>query len=372
MSGLAPEVRTAIQARLTRAQASLRQCGWDLLWLGASTNLRYLTGVNEKPSERLFGAAIPASGAPLLVVPLLYEREMAELSAIEDVRAWADELGAEGAARLIPVPDGATVALDPLLLARFGFLLREVFPGRSFVSAEALLAELRLRKDEQEKAALRRAAAMADAVIAEVTSRPLVGRTERAVAAEVEHLYRQQGSEGVSFAPIVSAGANAASPHHLPDGTIIQPGDSVVIDCGGVSGGYASDITRTVFAGEPAPEMRRVYQVVQAAQEQACTRVSLGMAAGTADSIARAAIEAAGYGPYFVHRLGHGIGLDVHEAPYLVSGSSVPLETGVAFSVEPGVYLPGVGGVRIEDIVLMNDSGPERINHAPREPRVTG
>ncbi|MGH2363410.1 MAG: M24 family metallopeptidase [Chloroflexota bacterium] len=372
MSRLAPELCIAIEARLARAQAGLRQRGWDLLWLGASTNLRYLSGVDERPSERLFGAAIPAAGTPRLVVPQLYEHEMAELSAIQDVRAWADELGPHGAARLIEVPDGATLALDPLLHARFGFLLREAFPGRRFVSAEGLLAEMRLRKDEQEKAALRRAAAMADAVIAEVTSRPLAGRTERAVAVEVEQLYRQQGSEGVSFAPIVSAGANASAPHHRPDDTTIQPGDGVVIDCGGVSGGYASDITRTVFAGEPTPEMRRVYEVVQAAQERACTRISLGMAAGTADGIARAAIEAAGYGPYFVHRLGHGIGLDVHEAPYLVSGSSVPLEAGVAFSVEPGVYLPGVGGVRIEDIVLMNDSGPERINHAPREPRAVG
>ncbi len=308
-----------------------------------------------------------------MVVPRLYQDEMAEISAIPQVRSWTDEMGMAAAARtLIDVPDGATVAIDPLLHASFLFLLEEQLPGRNFVSAESLLTNLRLHKDEYEKECLRRAARMADNVIAEVTSHPLTGRTEAAVAADIERLFKEQGSQGVSFPPIVSAGANAAFPHHMPDETVIQAGDGVVLDIGGVYEGYASDITRTVFAGEPSADMKRIYEIVRQAQEKACQGLTVGMEAQQADAIARSSIEGAGHGRDFIHRLGHGIGLDVHESPYLVTGNAQKLDPGVAFSVEPGVYITGLGGVRIEDIVVMNEDGPERLNHAPRELRTAG
>jgi Xaa-Pro aminopeptidase len=363
-----PELRTAIEARVERAQQQLRQRGWHALWLGQTTNLRYLSGIVEHPSERLFGALIPAEGEPAMVVPRLYHDEMQELSAIRTVHSWTDEEGmASAVGRWFDVPPGATVGIDPQLQASFLFLLQEQLPGARLTSAGDLLSHMRLYKDEYEKGCLRRAAQIADEVMAEMSRHSPAGRQEKDVAADIIRLFEEHGSEGVSFSPIASAGPNAAFPHHGPDGTVVQPGQCLVMDFGGVHQGYASDITRTVFAGEPPAEMRRIYEVVRAAQQHAVENLRPGMPAHAADALAREYIAGAGYGDRFIHRLGHGIGLDVHEAPYIVAGSDVELRPGVAFSVEPGVYLTGLGGVRIEDIVVMNEDGPERLNHAPRE-----
>ena len=362
------ELRATIEKRLDRTRELLRERGWYALWLAQSTNLRYLTGVVEKPSERLFGAFLPADGEPAMVVPRMYHDEMSELSAIGTVHSWTDEEGmANAVGRYLDVPPEAVVAIDPLLHASFLFLFEEQLPRARFVSGADLLAEMRLYKDEYEKACLRRAAQMADAVMAEVTSRSPLGRQERQIAADIVRLFEEQGSEGVSFSPISSAGPNAAFPHHWPDDTVIQPGQCLVLDFGGVHQGYASDITRTIFAGDPPAEMRRIYDIVRNAQQHAVDHLRPGMPAQAADALARDYISAAGYGSAFFHRLGHGIGLDVHEAPYIVAGNTMKLRPGVAFSVEPGVYLTGLGGVRIEDIVVMNDDGPERLNRASRE-----
>jgi Xaa-Pro aminopeptidase len=365
-----PELRAAIAARIERARSMLGQRGWDALWLGQSANLRYFSGVVEKPSERLFGALVSVEGEPLMLVPRLYHDEMRELSAIERVCSWTDEEGMASAVdRCFDLPANATVAVDPQLQASFLFLLQDRLPRAKFVSAADLLSEMRQYKDEYEKACLQQAAKLADRVMAEVTSRSPLGRQERDLAAEIIRLFEEAGSEGVSFSPIASAGPNAAFPHHAPDGTVIQRGHCLVLDFGGVYQGYASDITRTIFAGEPPAEMRRIYEVVQAAQQHAIEGLRPGMAAEAADALAREYISGAGYGQQFLHRLGHGIGLDVHEAPYIVGGNKQALRPGMAFSVEPGVYVTGLGGVRIEDIVVMNDDGPERLNNAPRELR---
>ncbi|MBV8085646.1 MAG: aminopeptidase P family protein, partial [Chloroflexi bacterium] len=361
-------LRASIEARIKRAQALLRAQGCDALWLGQSTNLRYLSGVVEHPSERLFGALIPADGEPRMLVPRLYHDEMADISAIREVRSWTDEEGMPSAIRrFVDLPPTANVAVDPLTHAAFLFLFEEQLPRARFVSAAPMLAEIRLKKDEYEKDCLRRAARMADAVMAEITSRSPIGRREKDVAADIVRLFEEQGSEGVSFSPIASAGPNAAFPHHAPDDTVVAAGDCLVLDFGGVCEGYASDITRTIFAGEPAAEMRTIYDVVRRAQQHAFEQLRPGMPARAADALAREYIAGAGFGDRFIHRLGHGIGLDVHEPPYVVATNEQALEPGVAFSVEPGVYVTGLGGVRIEDIVVMNDAGPERLNHAPRE-----
>jgi Xaa-Pro aminopeptidase len=362
------ELRAAIQARLERARERLRERSWHALWLGQSTNLRYLSGVLEKPSERLFGAFVPADGEPVMIVPRLYHDEMHELSAISTVRSWTDEDGmASAVSRWMDVPPGSTVAVDPQLHASFLFLMQDHLPKARFVSAGDLLADMRLYKDDYEQACLRRAGQIADEVMLEITRVSPAGRTEREIASQIVRLFEDNGSEGVSFSPIASAGPNAAFPHHLPDETVIEPGDCLVLDFGGMYQGYASDMTRTIFAGEPRAEMRRIYEVVQAAQQRAVEKLQPGMTAQAADAIARDYIAGAGYGQAFFHRLGHGIGLDVHEAPYIVAGNAAELKPGVAFSVEPGVYVTGLGGVRIEDIVLMNDGGPERLNAVPRD-----
>jgi D-alanyl-D-alanine dipeptidase len=224
---------------------------------------------------------------------------------------------------------------------------------------------LRAVKDAEELEALRRAARAADAAFADVLGVRFAGRREVEVAADLAEALRAHGHESVEFT-IVGSGPNGASPHHEAGERRIGPGDAVVLDFGGRMAGYCSDITRTVVVGEPEPELERVHAIVRAAQEAGVRAVRPGVPCEAVDAAARAVIEEAGYGAAFVHRTGHGIGLDVHEPPYIVAGNRTPLEPGMTFSVEPGIYLAGRFGVRIEDIVAVTPDGVERLDQAPR------
>ena len=240
-----------------------------------------------------------------------------------------------------------------------------------FVAAGRALPLLRAVKDEDEIVRLRAAAEGADAVFAEVVTLPFEGRREADVAAELDRLLREHGHDRVDFT-IVGSGPNSASPHHLSGERVIRRGDAVVMDFGGVVDGYCSDITRTVFVGEPTQEQRGVYDTVHAAQQAAFDAVHPGVPAQEVDRAARAVISDAGYGEFFVHRTGHGIGIEIHEPPYIVEGNETPLQPGMTFSDEPGIYLPGKFGVRIEDQLLVTDRAAERFNEATRELTVVG
>ncbi|HJY32086.1 MAG TPA: M24 family metallopeptidase, partial [Actinomycetota bacterium] len=213
---------------------------------------------------------------------------------------------------------------------------------------------------------LRAAGSAADAAFADVIAQPFAGRAETELAAELDRLLREHGHQRVDFT-IVGSGPNGASGHHEPGERRIGPGDAVVMDFGGVRDDYCSDITRTVFVGEPTDEQREVYAIVRAAQQAAFEAVRPGVAAQDVDRAARAVITEAGYGDRFVHRTGHGIGLEIHEPPYIVEGDETPLEAGMTFSDEPGIYLEGRFGVRIEDQLAVTPDGAERLNEAPRE-----
>jgi D-alanyl-D-alanine dipeptidase len=193
------------------------------------------------------------------------------------------------------------------------------------------------------------------------------GRTESQVAAELNEILAGEGLERADWGPIVAGGPNSASAHHITGGRVLQEGDAVILDFGGVFGGYQADITRTVHVGTPTEDFARVYDTVRRAQELAFAEASPGIPAQDVDRAARRAIEAAGYGGYLVHRTGHGLGLDTHEEPYIVEGNSLLLEPGMVFSIEPGAYLPGRFGVRIEDTVAVMPEGPRRLNEATRE-----
>jgi Xaa-Pro aminopeptidase len=241
-----------------------------------------------------------------------------------------------------------------------------------FVAAGRALPLLRAVKDDDEIATLRVAAQGADATFGEIVKVPFGGRRELDVAADLERMLREHGHERVEFT-IVASGPNGASPHHSAGERVIAEGDAVVLDFGGVVNGYCSDITRTVFVGTtPNEEQQRVYGVVAAAQQAAFEAVRPGVAAHEVDRAARSVIADAGYGERFIHRTGHGIGLEVHEPPYIVEGNETPLEAGMTFSDEPGIYLPGSFGVRIEDQVVVTKDGAERLNRASREPTVVG
>ncbi len=245
--------------------------------------------------------------------------------------------------------------------------LRARLPQVEQVSAAALLRELRMRKSGDEIAALRRAAEAIDAVHAEMGQWLRAGRTEREVGRDIADAIVQAGHSGADFV-IVASGPNGASPHAEVSDRVIGTGEPVVVDIGGaMPDGYCSDSTRTYVVGEPPTEFADSYAVLLAAQRAQCDAVRPGMTASELDAIGRALITDAGYGELFIHRTGHGIGLDVHEDPYIVAGNDTPLEPGMAFSIEPGIYHAGRYGARIEDIVVCTDDGGERLNQRPRD-----
>jgi Xaa-Pro aminopeptidase len=348
--------------------------GIDALLVGPSADLRYLAGYDAPALERMTLLAVPLDGEPTLVVPEL-ERPRAEASSAGDIARIASWGETEDPLHLVrkALPGRLRrAAVGDRLWAGFVLRLQEAFPGASFTVASEVTAPLRARKDPEEVAALARAAEIADGVALALRETRASGRTERDVARWISGRLLEGGCERVNFA-IVASGPNAASPHHEPGDRVLEPGDALVCDFGGLVEGYCSDITRTFVVGRaPDPELAEQYAVLGEAQEAGVRAVGPGVGAEDVDRAARRPIEEAGLGDLFVHRTGHGIGLEEHESPWIVSGNDEPLAPGMAFSVEPGVYAPGRHGARIEDIVVVTDSGVERLNHAPRDLAVVG
>jgi Xaa-Pro aminopeptidase len=353
--------------RRANAIASVERAGLDGLLVAPGPDLVYLTGHAPPPLERLTMLLMPAVGDAVLVVPAL-ERPMAEMAPgapglrILDWRDARDDPYALVADMLRP----GRYALTDHTWASHLLALQRTAPDRSFVSTGEVLPLLRAVKDADEIDRLRAAGSAADAVFADVLALGFEGRAEREVARDLARLLQEHGHQRADFT-IVGSGPNAASSHHESGDRRITAGDAVVMDFGGVMDHYCSDITRTVFVEEPTREQREVYDVVWAAQQAAFEAVRPGVQAQEVDRAARGVIAEAGYGERFVHRTGHGIGLEVHEPPYIVEGNAMALEPGMTFSDEPGIYLEGRFGVRIEDQVVVTADGAERLNHASRE-----
>lgn len=357
--------------RMRRAQAEAERLGFVALAVGPSPDLVYLCGYAPRPSERLT-LLVLRSGDPMLLVPEL-EQPLAAGSvagrAVEIV-SWADGADPhEAASRLLP-GRGRIGAGDRLWGAHL-LALQGAVPDASFEPASTVLSALRAVKDADELAVLRRAARAADEAFRQVCELPFQGRREEEVANDLAELLVANGHDRADFT-IVGSGPNSASPHHDPGGRTILPKDSVVMDFGGELGGYFSDTTRTVVVGEAPSGFTEVYDLVLEAQGSAFLAVRAGVAAEEIDGVARRIISDGGYGDRFIHRTGHGIGLEVHEPPYIVAGNGSVLEPGTTFSIEPGVYLPGRFGVRIEDIVSVTIDGAERMNRSTRELQVVG
>ena len=354
--------------RLGLAAAAAARAGIGALLLTPGPDLRYLTGYDAMASERLTCLAVPADGPAFLVAPRLELRSVQASPAgglgVEIVgwdetddpyRLVADRLGR-------PESVGLADQMWAMMVLRF----RDALPGARLGLASTALRGLRIRKTDAEVAALRQAGAAIDRVHGRVPELLRPGRTEREVAADIAGAIVAEGHARADFV-IVGSGPNAARPHHEPSGRILAAGDTVVVDIGGtMPSGYCSDCTRTYAIGSPPPEVTAYYQVLQEAQEIACAAVRPGVSAEAVDAAARERITAAGYGEYFVHRTGHGIGLETHEDPYIVSGNTEALVPGMAFSVEPGIY-PGPHGARIEDIVVCTPDGGQRLNNVTRE-----
>lgn len=361
-----PADAATYRARRARAADAALGAGIGALLVSPGSDLAYLTGHRIHVSERLTCLVLDADGAAVLVVPRLEAPRARTAAPGIDIREWAETDDPVGLVSGL-VPRAGAVAVDDRMWASFVLRLRSALPERPFELATRVTAPLRARKDEGEIAALRAVAAAADRAFGSVQQLPFAGRTERDVSREIGELLRREGHDEVGFA-IVGSGPNGASPHHDSGDRRIAAGDAIVLDFGGVREWYCSDITRTVTVGPPGdPEIVRVHDTVLRAQEAGYRAARDGTPASAVDAAARAVIDGAGYGAYFVHRVGHGIGLDGHEHPYLVSGNDEPLAPGMAFSIEPGIYLPGRFGVRIEDVAyIAADGRAEPLNRADR------
>jgi Xaa-Pro aminopeptidase len=361
--------------RLDRARDSMRARGVDALLVGPSADLRYLVGYHALPLERLTLLLVPAEGDPALVVPELEAARATDsgADAHAPLVAWGetedpialvrDLLADRGAA-------GGTLALQDRLWTSFTLRLQAALPGARWVAGSEVMRRLRLRKDEAEIQALRDVGAAIDAVHAQVPALLRPGRTEAEVGRDIAELILEDHDE-VNFV-IVASGPNGASPHHETGDRRLAIGDAVVVDIGGTREGYCSDVTRDYVIGEVPDGYAELHDVLERAQEAAVDAVRPGVTAASIDAAARDLITEAGYGERFIHRTGHGIGVEEHEEPWIVAGNDEPLTPGMAFSVEPGIYVPGRYGARIEDIVVVTEDGVERVNHQPRGITVCG
>jgi Xaa-Pro aminopeptidase len=348
--------------RVARVRTRMEALGVDALLLSLGADLPWLTGYEAMPLERLTMLVLPADGEATLVVPRLEAPRVEHDAGLFAVRPWSEtEDPVEIVAGLVGTR--GRLAVSDRTWATFLLQLQASLPSAAWQAASVVTGPLRAVKDGAEIAALRRAGGAADRVAAALVAGdiPLVGRTEAAVAGDLTARLLAEGHARVNFA-IVGSGPNSASPHHEPGGRTIGEGEAVVCDFGGTLDGYCSDTTRTVFTGPPPAEFRDLYAAVQRAQALAVEAAVVGTPCEDVDAVARRVIEEAGYGPQFVHRTGHGIGLEEHEDPYLVGGNCEAIVAGHAFSIEPGIYVEGRWGVRIEDIVVATGAGPEPLN----------
>jgi len=360
-------------ARWDRLREEMAREGVELLALVPGANLFYLTGLHFHRMERPIVALLPREGEPALILPA-FEVEKAQRAPIPwRLFPYTDTEGPASAFHTAAAAlggRGRPIAVEALGMRVLEWsLLAHVFSLSEPIASEPLLARLRMVKGPEEIAAIRRAIAAAEEALQRWLPEVRPGMTEREATRRLIQACFAAGADALAFEPIVVAGPNAALPHATPSDRPVGPGELMIVDFGAVVDGYASDLTRTFVLGEPDPEAARIYAVVREANAAGRAAVRPGIPAEAVDQAARAVIEDAGYGPYFPHRTGHGLGLEVHEPPYLVAGDTTPLQTGMVFTVEPGIYLSGKGGIRIEDVVVVTENGGESLTAFPRELR---
>jgi Xaa-Pro aminopeptidase len=371
-SGVQDAVATTPYAdRLRRAQAEMAQQNIDLFVVGASADLRYLIGYEGHESERMSVLVLPRDGAPHYVVPGLEAPLLDEQRDLLQIVSWEETK--DPAAKVAAVAGAAglgTIAAGDELWSVFTLRLQRAMPRARWTEGGQLLRPLRMIKDEREIELLAEAARRTDESWEEFLTLSITGLTEWDVRDRLMGLLAERGLQPVFCN--VGSGPNGASPHQTASDRVIGPGDAVVCDWGGTLEGYNSDVTRTAHVGEPSPEFVRAYEAVLAANQAAFEAVRPGVPCQEIDRAARRLLTDAGYGDAFIHRTGHGLGLSLHEEPYLVEGNALPLAEGMVFSDEPGVYFPGQFGIRIEDTVVCTAEGGRRLNEAARELRVIG
>jgi Xaa-Pro dipeptidase len=355
--------------RISTIQSKLQSTPIDLLALIPGENYYYVTGAPLHPSERLNLLFIPKRGTPVALAPELEAPYIRPLGI--PVYAWRDETGPQEALQQLLKElgtDNAIVGVEYSVM-RFGEgeMLRAFAPGLRFQPADGFLSSLRSVKDAHEVAKIRRAVEVTEEGLRLTLPEIRAGMSERDVAAILQVNLLKAGADGIPFGPLVVSGPRTAEPHAGSSDRILQPGDAITIDWGATVNHYHGDITRCL-AIEPVPEeLVRIHDLCCAANAAGRAAIQPGVSGAEVDHAARAVIETGGYGQYFVHRTGHGLGLSIHETPYIVANNDLPLESGNCFTIEPGIYVPGFGGVRVEDNMIVTANGAESLTTFPRE-----
>jgi Xaa-Pro dipeptidase len=362
--------------RITRLLQLVAQARLDAMVIMPGPNMQYFAGLHFHLSERPTLAIFPVTGQPALICPA-FEATKTQRSPV----AWQlftyvdgqDPLEAFQAAGQALQLDRARLGLEAYKMRVLELrLLEQAARALTCEPADALVAQLRLIKDADEIAALRRAIQITEQALDDVIGAVRAGMPERQIANMLTQALLQRGAEGLAFDPLIQSGPNTALPHATAGDRVVQPGDALLLDFGVAVAGYNSDITRTFVVGQAAEEIEKIYELVKQANLAGRAAARPGVTGQDVDRAARRVIADAGYGPYFTHRTGHGLGLEGHEPPYIVEGNAVPLEAGNTFTIEPGIYVPGLGGVRIEDDVLITANGAESLTAYDRELRVIG
>ncbi len=361
--------------RIARLREAMRAHGMDGVVIVPGAGMRYLTGLGLHTRLRLTALLIPAHGPPQLVLPAMEaEGVLAAMQTALALHGWDDTTGPGAAlAAALAAAGLATgkIGIEPTVMRVFELhALEAALPAAVFADAEPVLTQLRGSKDARELAAIRAAVVLIERALDATLAYARVGMTEAEIARFWETQIRAAG--GVpAFDLMVATGPNGARPHHTPGERRLAAGDLVVFDGGAVVDGYCSDITRTVAVGEVTDELCRIYDLVAAANAAGrAAAAQPGVSGDAIDAAARAVITAGGYGPQFLHRTGHGLGIEIHEPPFIVAGSDTPLASGAVFTIEPGIYMPGLGGVRIEDDLVMTAHGAETLTTFARALRV--
>jgi Xaa-Pro dipeptidase len=360
-------------ARLQALQKQQRAAGFDFVALVPGPNMLYFTGLDLHMSERPIVALLPADDAPPVLIVPFFEIGKARAASVKldwRVHSYRDGQPFEeafAAAAQDAGLAGKTIGVEPTQMRVIEWSLLSGAAAVKQASALDAIAALRMRKDAGEIAAMRKAIALTEQVLARVLEQVKPGVTERQVAGMISQQMLDGGAEAIAFGPLIQFGANASNPHGNSGATPLKTGDGIIFDIGLVLDGYPSDLTRTIFIGEPSAEMRKIYETVKAANAAGRAAIKPGVTAEAIDKAARNVIDAAGYGQYFTHRTGHGLGLEIHEPPYLWAGNTLRVEPGMTFTVEPGIYVPGIGGVRIEDDMLVTEDGAESLTSFSRE-----
>jgi len=358
--------------RLQKAQQLMSEQGLDAVILNPGPTQFYFSGLHLHLMERPMCLFLDPDKTPAIVLPELERQQLSHATIplepffySADVAAWHEAY--RMAADYMEL-NGKTVGIEP---TRFRYLemsyIQQAAPEVQFTSAEELIAILRMCKDAQEKAAMKAAIEISQRALTAALDHFNVGMTELELASELTMQMLQAGAENVAFGAIVSGGPNSANPHAMPGDRQIQNGDLLVIDYGAMKDGYCADITRTFGIGEIESEFEQIHKITQQANAAARAFAKPGVRAGDVDKAARKVIESAGYGAYFTHRVGHGLGMEGHEPPYMHSTNDLILQEGMTFTIEPGIYLPGRGGVRVEDDVILTADGCESLTTLPRE-----